>query len=278
MSFLIACASNSAQPTPVITISTDTPFPTSTDFPTPTPLLPDEQLNAPNGKFIGRTFHSYSNNQFSQSLEIIDAAGTPIASFSHRQPLRPVHEYLSMVGWSPDSRYLYYYYSWGPDGVISFFDGFNLQSIDSISGNITPLVNGYMAFSFSPSGTYLAFARNGDQPHQLTIRNLDNKAEQILEIQLPIDEFTQVGWIFWAPAEDGLIYFTSVKFNYSMHYLPLNTMKPMHLIDCEMEIDWCEFDQWLDNEIVRVNKVDKVLEINVKSGLVVNTSAPTPSP
>jgi hypothetical protein len=50
------------------------------------------------------------------------------------------------------------------------------------------------------------------------------------------------------------------------------------LLDCAMEINWCEFDQWLDNETIRVNKVGSVLEMDVKSGLMVNTSTPTPSP
>ncbi|HXQ35069.1 MAG TPA: hypothetical protein VN843_13730, partial [Anaerolineales bacterium] len=109
LSFLIACASNSAQPTSVTSLPTDTPFPTSTNIPIPTPLLPDEQLDAPNGMFIGRTFHFRSNQQYSESLEIINTAGTPIASFFHMQPPVPdPHAYLMMASWSPDSQYLYY--------------------------------------------------------------------------------------------------------------------------------------------------------------------------
>jgi len=279
LNFLIACASNSAQPTSAINLPTDTPFPTSTDFPTPTPLLPDEQLKAPNGMFIGRTFHFRNNQQYSESLEIINIAGTPIASFSHMQPSVPdPHAYLMMVSWSPDSQYLYYYYAWGFDGFITLWDGFNLQSINSTEGYISPLVNGLMAFSFSPSDAYLAFSRDADWPRQLTIRNLDNLVEHSVVIQLPENETTQVGWIHWAPTEDGLIYHTSTLMDYSIYYLPIESMKSVHLLDCAMEINWCEFDQWLDNETIRVNKVDSVLEIDVKSGLVVNISTPTPSP
>jgi hypothetical protein len=279
MSFLIACASNSTQPPSVINLPSETPFPTATNFPTSTPILPDEQLNAPNGMFIGRTFHFRSNQQYSESLEIINTAGTPIASFAHMQPPVPdPHAYLTMASWSPDSQYLYYYYAWGFDGFITLWDGFNLQSINSAEGYITPLVNGLMAFSFSPTGTYLAYSRDNDQPRQLTLLNLDNLAERTIAIQLPEDETTQVGWIYWAPTEDGLIYHTSIGMNYSIYYLPLESMKSVHLLDCAMEINWCEFDQWLDNETIRVNKVGSVLEMDVKSGLMVNTYTPTPSP
>jgi hypothetical protein len=279
MIFLIACASNSAQLTSVNTLPTETPFPTPTNFPTATPLLPDQQLIAPNEKVIGRTFHLRSNQQYSETLEIINTAGTPIASFSHMQPPVPdPHSYLVMSGWSPDSRFLYYYYVWGYDGFITLWDGFDLQSINSTEGYISPLVNGLMAFSFSPNDTYLAYARDDDQPRQLTIRNLDTLAERSIVIQLPENETTQVGWMHWAPTEDGLIYHTSTEMNYSLYYLPLQSMKSVHLLDCAMEINWCEFDQWLDNETIRVNKVDSILEINVRSGLVTNTATLTPSP
>jgi hypothetical protein len=229
--------------------------------------------------FIGRTFHFRSKQHYSESLEIIDTAGIPIASFSHMQP--PVgdpHAYLTLAGWSPDSRFLYYYYSWGYDGFITLWDGFDLQSINSEGGYITPLINGLMAFSFSPSSTYLAFARDADRPRQLTIRNLDNSSEHSTAIQLPENETTQVGWMYWAPTEDGLIYHTSIQMSYSIYYLPLDSMKPVHLLDCAMEINWCEFNQWIDNETIRVNKVDSEIEIDVKSGLVINTSTHTPSP
>lgn len=279
MSFPISCASNSAQPSSANNLPTETPFPTATNFPTPTPMLPDEQLIAPNGMFIGRTFHFRSNQQYSETLEIINTAGTPIASFSHIQPPVPdPHAYLTMAGWSPDSDYLYYYYAWGYDGFITLWDGFNLQSINSTEGYITPLVNGLMAFSFSPNGTYLAFTRDAYQPRQLTIRDLDDSTERSLVIQLPTNETTQVGWMHWAPTDDGLIYHTSTEMNYSIYYLPLESMKSVHLLDCAMEINWCEFDQWLDNETIRVNKVDSTLEINVRSGLVANTATLTPSP
>jgi WD40 repeat protein len=279
ISFLIACASNSAQRSSDINVLTDTPSPTATKSRTPTPLRPDKEIIAPNEMFIGRTFHSRSTMQYSESLEIIDTAGTPIASFSHmRPPPGDPHRYLTMAGWSPDSRSLYYYYEWGFDGFITLWDGFNLQSINSAGGYITPLVNGLMAFSFSPNGTYLAYSRDDDHPRQLTIRNLDNLAERSTVIQLPENKTTQVGWMNWAPTEDGLIYHTSTEMNYSIYYLPLESMQSVHLLDCAMEINWCEFDRWLDNETIRVNKVDGILEIDLKSGLVVNKATSTPSP
>lgn len=279
MNLLLACTPTSVQHPSVIKSPTATQFPAETQPSTPSPILPDEELTAPNGMFIGRTFHSDSNKPYSETLEIIDTAGTPIASFSHKQPSVPdPHAYLTIAGWSPDSSYLYYYYSWGVDGFITLWDGFNFQSINSAEGYITPMVNGLMAFSLSPNGIYLAFARDDDQPRRLAILDLENQTEQSLVIQLPTNDTTQVGWIYWAPAEDGLIYHTSVGVNYSMYYLPLKSMKPVHLIDCAMEINWCEFNQWLDNETIRVNKVDSILEINVKSGLVANTATLTPPP
>ena len=279
MTFLIACASNSAQPTLVNNFPSEIPFPSPTNIPTATSLLPDQQLIAPNEKVIGRTFHFRSNQQYSETLEIINTAGTPITSFSHMQPPVPdPHAYLMMSGWSPDSRFLYYFYSWGSDGFITLWDGFDLQSINSTEGYIIPLVNGLMAFSFSPNGTYLAYARDDDQPRQLTIRNLETLAERSIVMQLPENETTQVGWMHWALTEDGLIYHTSTEMNYSLYYLPLESMKSVHLLDCSMEINWCEFNQWLDHETIRVNKVDSTLEINVRSGLVSNKATLRPSP
>jgi Tol biopolymer transport system component len=253
--------------------------------PTPTPPGYEEFLTSPNGEFTARAYHEYRLGQdesrwsIFESLELSTADGIVVTSLSYLRPYPgDPHDEIAFAGWSPDSSQLYYYRAWGFDGFITLWDGFDLQSIAAPAGYIHQVVEGLASFRFSPTWRYLVYSRDQDHPRILTVWDLQDDTERRLEISLPSEPYTQVGDFSWAPDESGLVYHSSIDEDFSIYYLPLDTMRPVLLLDCAVDIEWCSFEGWVDASTVQVSDIRQVLEFDVRTGAIVSASTVTPSP
>jgi Tol biopolymer transport system component len=183
-----------------------------------------------------------------------------------------------MSGWSHDSSTLYFYYAFSFDGALTLWSGFDLQGLDVASGDTWPLVPSerLIAFAFSPDSFLLAFAREDDQPRRLTLRNLPGGLERTIDIGLPTDVYTQVGWLSWSPGGTGLLYWTEADERMNVYYVNERTMRTQHLLGYLG--DQYSFQGWVDEAHVQFQLMaaSSPIELDVQTGSIVGHGSTTP--
>jgi dipeptidyl aminopeptidase/acylaminoacyl peptidase len=264
-----------------------TPFPTETSTPKP----PDQILNSPNGEFAAEFDNAYSHPAYEpQVIQILDKNGSLLweIPYQHEVSQSDPHPSLTIYGWSEDSKYLYFYYDFSPDGgdYAFWWDGFDLQRINAENGEIEQVIPGdrekFVAFSFSPDAKKIAYTREQDNPSIFYIRNLVTETEKDTKvIGSPSMNYIRVGSIEWSPSGDKIAFQTeSDDYKAQTIYLDPSTMKQK--IVREYMVDTSYFDGWSDDENLSFLDIDggtaDIVHLNIKNGEVVKIGTPTPRP
>lgn len=311
---LTACSSLTSKPTETpIPSPTKTALPTSTSTPkptntsnripftatrissktstpkitaTPTSEPPDQILTSPNGEYIAEFDNAYSHPAFEpQIIEIFDSNGSLLWKIPYQHEVTEVepHPVLTIYRWSKDSNYLYFCYQFGPDGggFAFWWDGFDLQRINVQNGHIEQVVpgkrEGFVAFTFSPDETKIAYTRAQDHPSIFFIRNLSTGAEKKTKV-IPAEDYTRVGNIYWSTSGDEIAFQTEAD-DYVVQtiYLNLSTMKQK--VVREYMVDECYFQGWSEDgnlEFVDFENGAYIIHVNPRNEetIIIGTLAP----
>ena len=235
VAFRETAAEKSQLATSVIMKESAAPTLTPTVTPTRNPCF--DGIKSPNEKYIARI--KYDNrNIFIEGIEICDISGTIIWTIPSEleKPTGDPHPNIDIYGWSKDSLLLYFRYYYLPDGgdFAFFWDGFDLQSINIVTGNIQKLlpIKGFISFSFSPDGTKITYLPEKESPHYIHIREVSTGIEKKIMIDPTIKEIDLLGNIFWYSDGEKLA-FQAQTADYWIFtfYLNLDTMQLIKVND-----------------------------------------------
>lgn len=292
--FLSACASKepSIEGCTARTISGtiySTPIPNSTiENNSPSVAYIEKSLASPNRKFTAN-YYSSSNNPLGV-IEIQDEAGEVLRKIPYQGelPAGDPSPSLNIFQWSNDSTYLYYYYSWGADGmeVAFWWTGYNLQKINIETGKVQKIFPNkeFMSFAISPDETQIAYFRCQDQPNIIYIRDLKTGQERSAKVTSISKNYVIVGDIYWPPSGEGLVFQAQDdKFIVQTIYLNLSTMKQEVIKEYPMlDVPQADLQGWVDDSKLEYKEVGDTglqiihLEIETMKTTVIGT--PTPNP
>lgn len=267
------------QSTPTIT-NTPTRKPTSTKIRTPTPTSTPTRLRptktatpesivlqtlaanytvqyfeSPNKEFIAVFINANGHPAINpQAIEILDKNGTRLWNIAYQHETYNVdpHPGLSIYGWSKDSKYLYFYYSHSPDGGDRAFwwDGFDLQRINVQTGGARQVIPGerksFVAFSFSPDETHLAYTREEDNPSIIYIRDLSTGIEIKTDVIFPEKGYIRVGDLHWSPSGKEIAFQTEAE-NYIAQTILLDLSTMQQKVVREYKVSSSYFQGWTND-------------------------------
>ncbi len=276
-------------------LNASTPSSTPTPEMTPVPPEPEERtykeivqqsVTSPDGKLAANLYEIMWHSLFVQTIEILDMEGEVVATISYQEqmPAGAPQKSMRIIGWSPDSSTVFFFYPWGYDGGgVYIFNGARLQALkvkDHIFEEIAP--GNRISFSISPDGTKIAYTSD-DRVGIYDIASAVNKS-----VQIKIDRISHAGNIFWSPENTGFVY-TVMKDDYAENtrelYLDEKTMEQVVLMD-DVFIEGYRFVDWdkVGNPRYRVYNPDmdsgEIVAIDKRSAKsqVIGTPTPTPLP
>jgi hypothetical protein len=262
--------------TPIITIS-----PTFTINP------PDQIIYSPNGEFIAEFDNAYSHPAYEQQvIKILSKDGNLFLEipYQHEVAMVDPHPGLKIYGWSKDSRYLYFYYAFSPDGGDRAFwwDGFDLQRINVQNGEIELVISaeGFVAFSFSPDETQIAFTRAEDFPSIIFVRDLTTGTEKTAYVIFASKNYVRVGGIRWAKSGNELVFHTEAK-DYIVQTIYLNVSTMKQRLIREYKLFTLLFQGWSDDnsiEFLDLENNANIIHINPRNNEVIVVGTITPQP
>ncbi|SRR5581483_2736052 len=252
---------------------------------TPTAAIkpPDQILYSPNGEFIAEFDNAYSHPaKAKQVIKILDKQGLPLWSIPYQGEISMTipHPSLSIYGWSSDSQYLYFYYIFGPDGgdMAFWWDGYNLQRINVITGNIQRVIEaeGFVAFAFSPDETQIAYTREQDDPSIIYVRDLASGKEKTAYVIFDSKHYARVGDIYWSPTGDEIAFQTETSDQVVQTiYLNLSTMKQKVIREYRIFTLW--FQGWSNDGKLEFFENGNVIHVDPQSNMTIMVGTPTPS-
>lgn len=141
----------------------------------PTPAGSFSEILSPDGKWV-----IFVRNK---DLKVIQASGKVVWTLEFKQWQA---NYLRLVGWSADGRYLYFTAQrFVRTGVVAFVDGFILERLDLESGSIKEILPASfytLSMSLSPDSSLLAYIYQGKDPLDVSIRDLNTGKEQAVKL------------------------------------------------------------------------------------------------
>ncbi len=263
--------------------ASDTPTPTYTHTPTETPSLTptidpcSKAVCSPDGRYVAKLSHGDGSTTIDR-IEIRERNGTTIWTIYTQLEIPNVdpHPGLDIYRWSMDSAILYFHYNSLPDGgeYAFWWDGFDLQSFNIVTGTIQKVFPGanLVSFAFSPDETSLAYARSHDEPYVIYIRDLATGLEKSTIVESGDERHIRIGNIQWSPTKKGLAFQTE-KMNYWVQtfYLDIETMQ-LKVIN-EYKLFDLEFRGWTDDgKLIFVPAQGEIIIINPTG----ETVTPTP--
>ena len=284
----------SAAPTRVASspTATATPHPTSTVAPTPTlwpsptPEVPWQTVPSPDGKLTAKMYEDYWHSYSLQIIEVHDQQGEVVWAIPYQGqwPRGDPHSVMTIVGWSPDSSTLYFYYSFGYDGWYTLFNGSNLQALDLPTGKLKSLVSGCcVAFSFLPDMSTFVYTSAG----RVGVYDIATGSDRWANIRSA--KIDQAGQIHWSPGGTGAVFTVLMdeQTNAREIYLDVKSMMQTVLFEDFLENYW--LDGWTESGNPRYVKLNLasdgagsleviVVDIKTAASLVVGTVTPTPKP
>lgn len=302
MVFIAACTPSVSIPIPTTTPTvfialtqlltptlTTTAIPEITETAIPTIKPPDQILSSPNGEFTAKFDNAFSHPAYQkQVIEILDKQGSLLweIPYQHETEMVEPHPGLEIYSWSKDSKYLYFYYQYSPDGGVRAFwwTGFDLQRIDVQTGEIEQLIQGerkgFVAFAFSPDETQIAYTRAQDNPSIIFVRDLVTGIEKTAYVIFASKDYEKVGDIRWSPSGNEIAFQTeTADYVAQTIYLDLSTMKQK--VIKEYKVERAFFQGWSDDgklEFLEFEKGARVILINPKNFEIMVVGTPTPLP
>ncbi len=167
---------------PTMTVS-----PSPTDSPTrtpavkathafPTPAGSFSEIPSPDGKWV--VFVR------SKDLKVIQAGGSPTWTLDYKQWTA---NYLRVMSWSGDGRYLYFLAQrFVREGIVAFVDGFTLERLELDSGKIKEILPAAFytySISISPDSSLLAYIFQGKDPMEVHLLNLNSGDEEVVKLE-----------------------------------------------------------------------------------------------
>lgn len=287
-------------PIPETKVSTSTPSITPTitrtftpDYsPTPSPThdRAGQRLLAPNGEYIAKTYGDYFSDEFRNWIEISDVNTGQVLWTIPEQIGDPGPSY-ELYQWAFDSSKFYYYLPFRYDGgILPLWSGRDLRSIDISNGEIKIIYSmDYLgSFSISQSAPLIAYYLSGIEPEQIYIRDLETGDERTVPIEPVVDpHYDEVGWIYWSPNNDALVFHTLSEDLVQTHYLNLETMAPKVVFEFPIEVYW--FDSWTEEGNIRYFITTAtyaedpwyeyaITEVNIQTGEITELGKATPQP
>jgi hypothetical protein len=271
-----------------------TPIPNSIveDNP-PSAAYIEKSLDSPNRKF---TANYYSSSNYPLGvIEIRDKAGDLLWQIPYQGelPAGDPSPSLNIFQWSNDSAYLYYYYSWGADGmeVAFWWTGYDLLKINIETGETQKVLPNkdkeFISFAISPDETQIAYFRCQDQPNVIYIRNLETGQERTAKVASVLKNYVIAGDIYWAPSGDGLVFQTQDD-NFMIQTIYLNLTKMKQKVVKEYPLyfapDWkrLQLQGWVDNRKLEYREEGDMgvqiihLDIETMKTTMIGTSTPNP--
>jgi WD40 repeat protein len=190
-----------------------------TDVPTETVVPPSRELYgpyfdfaySPDGNYLAVKINNTSTAPLVSTIDIYKVGGELLWSI----PIDEMYLYdPSPFGkidrWSQNSRFLYFYESFGYDGAPTLWDGYNPSLIDVRNGRVARFVRSddLIAYAVSPNDKLLAYIRAEDEPRVLVVRDLVTGNERRATIEIETEEYSQAGWISWSPDSSVLVFHT----------------------------------------------------------------------
>jgi hypothetical protein len=225
-----------APATPTPQFSTPTKLPMHIPSPTLDPAV--QTVFSPDYQWVAKLYHHNVFTDGTESIEVHTLDGDTIWTIIVQRtlPMGDPHPSLRIHSWSPDSSKLYYFDSFGFDGYMTLWNGFDLSQLDIKTGIQTSLVTSerLISFSFSPTGTKLAYILAVDNPRRIYIRDLATNQLSQASIGLPEilnERPTQAGWILWSPDEEDLALFTEAEEQMELLHIELPSLRRSSLID-----------------------------------------------
>ena len=216
----------------------------------------DQFFESPNKEFIAVLVNARGRHPAldPQAVEILDKNGLLLwkIKYQHETVYGDPHPWLGIYGWSKDSAYLYFYYSHSPDGGDRAFwwDGFDLQKINILTGSIRQIIpgerKGFVSFSFSTDGTQIAYTRAQDNPSIIFIRDLLTGSEKQTDVIFPEKGYIRVGDLHWSPSSKEIAFQTEAE-NYIAQTVLLDLSTMQQKIIREYKVNTSYFQGWTSN-------------------------------
>ncbi len=191
--------------------------------------------------------------------------------------------YMKLVGWSKDGNSFYFCYQFTPDGgdYAFLWDGYDLQRLDIATGDVEQVIedNGLFSFAFSPDGLFLAYARNGDEPEAIILRDLLSGRETRHILPATDRVIIRVGDIHWSPSGSGLVFQTEEEeWMVQTFFLDIQAMH-LRLIR-RYELYELFLEGWENDRQVRYNEYPQnmILLLDPLTGQENILGTPTPLP
>jgi hypothetical protein len=267
-------AQDAVTPTPAQLV-TVTPS-TYTEVITQSVVSPDNQL-------IASVNEIWWHYLFAQTIVIRDERGEEIEVIPYKgtMPRGDPHPSMRIIGWSPDSSAIFFYYSWGYDGgVPTLFDGSNLQAFNIQNHSYEDIApGGCIAYSVSSDGKKIAYT-SGDRIGFYDISSRSSKS-----VLIKAEHFAQSGNIHWSRGDDAVV-FTVMLDNTTENareiYLDEKTMSQTVLLDNIFEESYGLKDWDQDNNPIYLkyddNNKAEIVVIDKQSAILKVIGTPTPTP
>lgn len=226
----------------------------------------------------------YGNKSTKDRIEISQKDGTILHVIISQLeiPTWDPHSVLDIYKWSKDSSVLYFRYFLSTDGgdYAFWWDGFDLQSIDIVTGNIQKVIptDGMVSFAFSPDDTRIAYAPEHDTPYTIHILEFSTKSEKSVVVEKGDEKYIRIGDIHWSP-RGNVIFFQTEKEGYwvQAHFLDLSTMQLKKIAEYKLFTIWPV--GWTSDEKVKFeDEKGNVILIDPYTADDLPTSAVTPTP
>jgi len=294
---LAACqGSTDPQTTPTsLTTPTFTPTPTHTITPTAseTPMAVHtpwavSSLTSPDGAFTANSYLKEDHPSGIFTIEIRDQDDQLLWSIP-AQNISPTDDpdaKLNYLQWSKDSTHLYFYTTAyrGSGGINTFWwNGYDLQKINVLSGEIQPVLMGedLMSFAINPDEPQMVYMRRADQPNLIYLRDLSTGEEKTTPMINTTGELMVIGDLHWSQNGDKIVFQTQDS-DGMIQTIVLNplTMEQKQIL--VYLVYTYEFYGWTDDgqlEFLELNqKGPQIIHIDPENGTPLVIGTPTPSP
>lgn len=265
----------------------ETITPTKTLMPSPTQDESWQTVLSPDGKLVAKAYEyrGHWHSFIPQVIEVQDLEGEVIwaVPFQGELPRSDPHSTMEIVGWSPDSTVLYFYYSWAYDGGYTLFDGHDLQMLEIDTGELRELLtDGIISFSFTPDMSSFAYTNRG------RIGIYDIATGDSRSVVIRSDKIAQSGHIHWSPSGEGLVFTILVDEGGTAReiYMDVESMGQKVLFD-DIWIESYYFDDWTQIDGLRYIKSDfengkfgpdEVVVVDIHTTELLIQGTPTPRP
>lgn len=229
--------------------------------------------------FVAKNYNRYVHQSGIDTIEIFDVQGKILwlIPSQYAKATGDPSSSLRIYSWDSNSLELYFYYTFYPDGILTISPEFDLSSINVKTGRVMELLpdDATGSFAFSLDKQFIAY---GTVTH-IVIQNLANESIRRAKIN---NDFGKVGWIYWSPSNQALMFHEQSGEKIRASYLNVNTLEQKTLFEFWAEEYWPygwsdeempEYLKYPENELVTIDISSNAYEISV-----VGTLTPTPVP